>query len=65
MSKFFWTSGHFGWAFFALMAFTALGFMAIDLVWRLTNTGIRKLVLMAVAGWIASIILILFATLRG
>jgi hypothetical protein len=65
MSKLFWTSGHFGWTFFAFLVFTALGFIVIDLLWRLTNMGIRKITLMALTGWVAGIILILLVIPSG
>lgn len=65
MSKLFWTSGHFGWTFFAFVVLTALGFIVIDLVWRLTNMGIRKIALMAIVGWAAGIILILLVIPSG
>lgn len=60
MSEFLWTSGHLGWAFFALMVFSGLWLLAIDMAWRLTRLGVRVLVVLALAGWVIGVVLILW-----
>lgn len=59
MSSFFWVSGHLGWAFFALVVFTALWWLLTDLVWRLKNVRIYRLLVVMACGWIAGAGLIL------
>lgn len=49
--NFFWTSGHFGWAFFSLIAFTGLWCLMIDIVWRVTHVTVRRLAFLSLVGW--------------
>jgi hypothetical protein len=55
MSSFFWTSSHLGWGIFALLVFTALWWLLTDLVWRLMNVRIQRLIAMMAGGWIVGV----------
>lgn len=59
MNEFFWTSGHLGWGFFALVVFTALWGLLSDLAWRLRNVRIGQLAVAMSIGWVAGVGLIL------
>lgn len=52
MSRFFWTSGHIGWGLFAVLVFTGLWWLLSDVVWRLKNGPIHRLVAMMFGGWV-------------
>ncbi len=67
MNGFIWTSFHIGWGFFALLVFTALWWLFTDLVWRLANIRIQRLIAMMTAGWIVGVGLIVagFFVFRG
>lgn len=58
MSQFFWTAGHLGWAFFALLLFTGIWWLAADLAWRLKQARLKRLAMWAGLGWIAGLVLI-------
>ena len=58
MSGFFWASGHPGWGIFALVVFTGVWWLLIDLVWRLKATRVVGLALAASGGWLLGIGLI-------
>lgn len=51
MSGFFWASGHLGWGIFAVLVFTVLWWVAMDLYWRLNRFRIARLLGPAVASW--------------
>ncbi len=59
MNQFFWTSGHLGWGFFALVVFTGLWWLLSDMVWRLKNVKIGQLALGMLGGWLIGVALIL------
>lgn len=61
MSAFFWTAGHLGWGFFALLVFSAVWLLFTDFVWRLKTVAIRRLLAMMACGWLVGALLILFA----
>lgn len=61
MKGFLWTSGHLGWGIFALAAFTLLGWLLFDLVWRLKSVRIARLLGAMLAGWVIGVLLILLA----
>ncbi len=61
MIGFFWTSGHLGWALFAVLAFSGIWLLLIDLVWRLTSIAIRRLVAVACGGWLVGLGLVVLA----
>jgi hypothetical protein len=61
MKGFLWTSGHLGWGIFALAAFTLLWWLLFDLVWRLKNVSIARLLVTMLAGWAIGVLLILLA----
>jgi hypothetical protein len=61
MHDFFWSSGHLGWGFLALAAFTGLLLLFGDLYWRLQNIRIGRLLAALVVAWVAGAGLILLA----
>ena len=65
MIEFFWTSGHLGWGLFAVLAFSGIWLLLIDLVWRLTSTAIRRLATMACGAWLIGLLLIVLAYWLG
>lgn len=65
MNGFFWTSGHLGWGFFALVLFTGLWWLLSDLVWRLKSVGIGRLAGVMLIGWIIGVGLIFLGLYPG
>ena len=61
MHDFFWSSGHLGWGFFALLVFTALLLLLGDLYWRLRNIRIGRLLAALVSAWLVGAALIVLA----
>jgi hypothetical protein len=62
MSGFFWTSGHLGWGIFALLVFTVLWWVAVDLYWRLNRFRLVRFLVPAVTSWAlgAGIVVLVF-----
>lgn len=58
MDNLFWVSGHLGWGVFTLVIFTALWIFLSDLVWRVKNVRIGRLVPAMSAGWVIGVCLI-------
>ncbi len=52
MTGFWWSSGHFGWGIFALIAFTGIWWLAFDLCWRLLTIRTGRLTIMMGIGWL-------------
>lgn len=52
MSAFFWTAGHLGWGCFALLVFSALWGLGVDLAWRLRATRAPRFMAVVIAGWL-------------
>lgn len=67
MNEFFWASSHLGWAFFSLLVFTALWFLLTDLVWRLQDMRIHRLVALMICVWVvgAGLIVTAFLVMGG
>lgn len=65
MIGFFWSAGHLGWGVFALVVFTCLWLLLADLVWRLRNTRVRRLIVGLSIGWIIGVGLILLGVHLG
>lgn len=63
MSAFFWSAGHLGWSLFTLLVFSALWLLFTDVVWRLRNIAIRRLLLAMACGWIVGVGAIVLATI--
>jgi len=59
VNGFLWASGHLGWPLFALIVLTGLCWLAMDLVWRLTSIGVRRLAATAFVVWIVGMAVIL------
>lgn len=55
MNDFFSASGHLDWGVFALVVFTGVWFLLFDLVWRLSNVGIGRLVVAMSVGWVVGL----------
>lgn len=62
MTAFFWSAGHLGWGFFALLVFSGLWWLAYDLVWRLRDMPGARLATRMGAGWIVGVALILLVS---
>lgn len=67
MSGFFWASSHLGWGIFSLLTFTGLWWLLTDLVWRLKDMRIHRLLALMVCGWVvgAGLIVAIFRVLDG
>lgn len=63
MTAFFWSSGHIGWGLFATLAISGLWLLSLDLVWRLCNISIRRLLLWMGGVWVLGIAIILVSAL--
>lgn len=61
MSAFFWTSGHLGWGFFALLVFSVLWFLLTDFFWRKRKRHIAWFLVEMAAGWLAGVLLLVLA----
>lgn len=51
MNGFFWSSGHLGWGFYALVIFTGIWVLAVDVYFRLKNTRATSLVAASATCW--------------
>lgn len=58
-------SGHLGWVSFAILVFTGLWWLLFDIVWRLKNAALSRLVAAMLAGWFAGVGLILLVAFLG
>ena len=65
MNEFFWSSGHLGWGFFALVVFTGLSWLLSDFVWRSTSAKIGRLSVAMSIGWVIGVGLIFLALYLG
>lgn len=67
MSEFLWASGHLGWGIFAVGVFTGLWVLLVDVYWRLKNTRVTSLAMIAATGWavgVGLIVLVFYACNR-
>lgn len=65
MTQFFWSAGHIGWAFFALLVFTGVWWLVADLAWRQVVASGRSLALVFGGCWFLGVALILIGAWRA
>lgn len=61
--QFFWAAGHIGWPFFAIIVFSVLCFLAIDIAWRTIHLSFVKLAMSAALPWLVGVVVIIVSYL--
>jgi hypothetical protein len=59
MTSFFWSNGHLDWSFFGLLVYSALCLLAGDVVWRLTPSPFRKILVAMALVWAAGVVILI------
>ena len=58
MTSVFWSHGHLGWPFFAVLVYSALCLLAGDIIWRLVPAPSRKIHAAMALVWVAGTVAI-------